>query len=175
MRKADQSLESPLTLWELACQRWLAVCQSMKMLKGLSPSLASQAPTGFGGVQKVEYSQDTCGSWLASDGGVSVNENAERPVPIAGTPGSHRVWWCSKKSSTAKTPVGAGLPAMAVCQSTKMLKGLSPSLASQAPTGFGGVQKSRVQPRHLWELACQRWRCVCQLQCPGQPKQKNKE
>jgi len=71
--------------------------------------------------QNLGTPQIPCGSWLASDGGVSGDDDVECMGPIAGKPaptvncGDHKI------RVIHTSPVGAGLPAMAVCQAMEML------------------------------------------------------
>jgi hypothetical protein len=76
-----------------------------------------------------------CGSWLASESGVSAGKYSECADAIAGKPGSHRFCGVNTLFSFAPDIVGAGLPAMAVCQPVKELNVLAVSLASQLPQG----------------------------------------
>jgi hypothetical protein len=65
--------------------------------------------------------------------------------PMASSPASRLL---HRLGSTGPT-VGAGLPAMAAARSAQ-----NPMASSPAAGSYIG----RVQPLHLWELACQRWR-----------------
>ncbi len=95
-------------LWELFCQRW----------RPASRPVLADVP-------------ESCGSWPASDGGLTVDLFL-------------RMY---------RNPVGAGLPAMAACQPTCSCgcTGIPWELACQPTCSCGctGI---------LWELFCQRWR-----------------
>src|SRR5689334_23319021 len=50
--------------------------------------------------------------------------------------------------STTQNPVGAGLPAIAECQSTNVLNVTTPSRASLAPTGMRGPHGQHITCRN---------------------------
>jgi hypothetical protein len=85
-----------------------------------------------------------CGSWLVgsphrSDGGLT----ADQSLP-----------------DEPHSPVGAGLPAKAACQSTNLLQVYTEPCGSW-PAGDGGLtvaQSLAGVPGPQWELACRRWR-----------------
>ncbi|CAI8702548.1 hypothetical protein EMIT0P176_100132 [Pseudomonas sp. IT-P176] len=77
-----------------------------------------------------------CRCGLARDGGESGTIDVEWAGPIAGKPAPTVVLGCSKILGTPTQPVGAGLPAMAVCQALSMLNGPAPSRASPLPQWF---------------------------------------
>ena len=153
-----------------------------------------------------------CGSWLASDGGESVLTSGKDIAPSRGklAPTNAAItlwelacqrWRCvshfirqghcaiARQARSYKCryhPVGAGLPAMAVCQSLHPAMTLRHREASSLPqmpltpcgswlASDGGVSvissgkdiapsRGKLAPTNaaitLWELACQRWRCV---------------
>ena len=91
------------------------------------------------GARFVRACLDLCGSELARDGGVSVNDGvgcdgliASKLAPT-GISGDHKVCVWQKSS------VGASLLAMAECQSTMVLDVMASSRASSLPQGICGV------------------------------------
>ncbi|MNS18394.1 hypothetical protein D3C72_500850 [compost metagenome] len=115
--------------------------------------------------QHFRSAQNHCGSGLARDGGVSIAIDAGCAGLIAGKPAPTGL--CSEHSifGRHKTTVGAGLPAMAVCQSPSMLDVLASSRASPLPQGYAVSTAFSVGTKPLWERACPRWRCVSRHRC----------
>ncbi|PTT29460.1 hypothetical protein DBR18_13010 [Pseudomonas sp. HMWF021] len=64
----------------------MAVGQSTLMLTVLASSLASQLPQGMELIGRGENTADYCGSWLASNGGGSVDIDVDCAGLIAGKP-----------------------------------------------------------------------------------------
>src|SRR5471032_2781179 len=105
------------------------------------------------------------GSWLACDGGGSASlfaadtpHSRASPLPHLGCVG----WEILRQ---AQISVGAGLPAMAVGQPDYLLA--IHRIRGQARShiwDWGGWEFC-VRHKSVWELACRRWRWVCQLNC----------
>ena len=160
----------------------------------------------------VDMTLKPCGSWLASDGGVSVISSGKDIAlsrgKLAPTNAAYTLWelacqrWrcvshfirrghctIARQARSHKCrlhPVGAGLPAMAVCQlfhPTRTLRHREASSLLQMPlspcgswlASDSGVSvissgkdiapsRGKLAPTDAaytpWELACQRWRCV---------------
>ena len=110
-----------------------SVSETMRAVRPFS--LASQLLQDLAGVHELVVDADPCRSRLAGEGGVSSAAMlADRPLSLASQllQGSCRSPInCGRRQS----PVGAGLPAKAVCQSTSMLAVRPLSLASQLLQG----------------------------------------
>ncbi len=128
-----------------------AVCQAIEMLDVPTPSRASPAPTGFCGVHITCGWHQSCGSWLASESGVSGNRDAgctdafaSRLAPtgfcgVHNTCGWHqscRRWLASESGVSGNRDAGCTV-----------------AFASRlAPTGFCGVHNPCG-----WHQSCRRW------------------
>ncbi len=106
----------------------MAACQSTSMLEVPAPSRASLSYR-LGAVRIIHVRRKNCRSWLASDSGLSVNIDVGGTGLIASKLAPTGLVPFESFMSDAKT-VGAGLPAMAACQSTSMLDVPASSRAS---------------------------------------------
>jgi hypothetical protein len=70
----------------------MAVGQAMKRLAVLAQSLVSQLSQGFLVCLRLLALHKTCGSWLASDGGGSGDEEVGGAGQIAGKPALTRIF-----------------------------------------------------------------------------------
>jgi len=100
------------------------------MLAVPTSSRASPLSQWFWVFAHFGYNHSTCGSWLASDSGMSGTIEVGFAGPIAGKPAPTVVPGCSQILGTPTQPVGAGLPAIAVCQAPSKLALPAPSRAS---------------------------------------------
>ena len=138
----------------------MAVCQSLKL--ELNHCSRRQASSHIGYVLPTESAPgaDPCGSGLARESGVSVTETLTEPPLSQASQLPH--WSCiaHRISARRRSPVGAGLPAMAVCQSLNLE--LNHRLRRQASSHIGHALPTESAPgtNPLWERACPRWRCV---------------
>ncbi|VVP27273.1 hypothetical protein PS876_04148 [Pseudomonas fluorescens] len=152
---------NPLNLWELACQRWRPLPHRPK--PGRSHSRASSLPQGSHPCRTFLPTHWTCGSWLATDGGICLTV-LNRVDPIREQARSHRDRLHPALSCQPTEPVGAGLPTMAASASPSKTASI-PFASKLAPTGIASMPHFPANPLNLWELACQRWRPL-----PHRPK-----
>ncbi len=136
----------------------MAVYQSPVMLDVPASSPASQLPRYRPRTQTRCTPKIPCRSGLASDGGVSVTRDVGCTGLIAGKPAPTGIGSAHKRDVRQKSPVGAGLPAMALYQSPVMLDVPASSPASQLPQVSAAHTNAMYAKNPLWELACQRWR-----------------
>ena len=108
----------------------MTACQLERMLDVPASSRASPLPQGLRMYAVSAGGQSHCGSWLASDGVVSVGEDVGRAGLIAGKPAPTGFAECTQYLRVAKVIVGAGLPAIALCQFERMLDVPASSRAS---------------------------------------------
>ena len=97
--------------------------------------------------------QTPCGSGLAREGGVSVTESSTEPPLSQASQLPH--WPCiaHRISAWHRSPVGAGLPAKAVCQSLNIQ--LNHRFRRQASSHIGFVLPKESAPGT--DLVCARW------------------
>jgi len=116
------------------------------LLPDTPPSPASRLLQCFVAFINPEATDDPCGSWLASDSGVSGAGDVACAAFFAGKPAPTGGWCRPRGSSSPAIPVGAGLPAIAVCQAPAMLPGPPSSRASPLPQGIGVGREAQAHP-----------------------------
>jgi hypothetical protein len=127
-----------------------------------SPSLASQLPQVFVSVTKYVVIPNHCGSWLASDGGGSVDifgtGSPLSPAGLAPTGfcGCHKI--CVQHESLWEL----ALQAMALGQATLSAQAVRYRQQGWLPQGFVPVIKFVCNVNHCGSLPCKRWRWVRQ-------------
>ena len=138
-----------------------AVCQSLNIQ--LSHRFRRQASSHTSHALPTKNqrpAQIPCGSGLARESGVSVTESSTGPPLSQASQLPH--WSCiaHKISARHRSPVGAGLPAKAVCQSLNIQ--LSHRYRRQASSHIGHVLPTKSAPGTdpLWKRAYPRRRCV---------------
>jgi hypothetical protein len=159
-----QSCGNHWALWELACQRLGCVRRSCS---GWSTAFASRlAPTGFVGYSNLVATTGPCGSWLASDWAVS-GEAVLDGSPHSRAGSLPQVLWITPVLWQPLDFVGAGLPAIGLCQAS--LFWMAHRIREQARSHrFWVLLQYCGKHRILWELACQRMGRV-RRRCSGWP------
>ena len=137
-----------------------AVCQPINTHAMPTPSRASPLPQVSWLYSVSPFTAEPCGSWLASESGVSANRYTCYADAFAGKPAPtgilavlnfavHRrtLWELASESAVSANKYSCYADAFA---------------GKLASTGILAVLNFAVHRRTLWELACQRKRCVSQ-------------
>ncbi len=154
---------TPGPLWELACQRWRPSCH---INCACAAVIAGEpAPTGFAFMpQSHGHTWPFVGAGLPAMASFLSHQLRLRR--------RHR-WQASSHRFCIHAAIS--LPHLALCGSWLASDGVLPvtsiapappsSLASQLPQVLHSCRNLIATPGPLWELACQRWRPSCHINC----------